>query len=148
MLDSINAEQGLYVLRHEGGYTCLGFDNALVKAEQVHAWLTENGVTGVPKPNPDLRGTEAGYAEYEAVMAAGQAFNARTGRRCNAELIPALVGLEGKRVEAVDQAGDRHQFYVGKSMGWFPIHLQIARKGDRGGLPVLDGMYTSFRVVK
>jgi hypothetical protein len=40
------------------------------------------------------------------------------------ELIPSLIGLEGRRVET-SNGGAPHRFTVGRSIGENPIHLEI-----------------------
>lgn len=146
MFHSVNFEQGLYVLSHGGGYTCLGFDVALRQAAAVRKWLTENGVPVYPE-NPGNRGTEAGYRDYERMMAAGSELNIRTKKRCNADLVPELVPHEGHRVEVVDCYGETRRFIVGKSCGWMPIHLEIKTKRSMGGGGVYGTPLKSVRRV-
>ena len=56
--------------------------------------------------------------------------------RDNTGLTAQLVGMEGRRVEVIDEAGDTpRRFYVGKSTGWRPCHLEIARINSTGGGP-------------
>lgn len=67
------------------------------------------------------------------------------GFRDESELTPDLVGLEGWRVLATrwerDEIGtfigegETVRFYVGKSTGWKPCHLEIARRDSMGGSP-------------
>lgn len=129
-LHSINAERRLYVLRHPGGFTCAGFDYAERIRAAVLAWLS------LPVPSIPL-GTAEHFADYERALALGAEHNRRTGKRCDAELTPRLIGLEGKRVEVsyseVDGSTHRERFTVGKSTGWMPVHLEIARGADGGG---------------
>ncbi len=66
-------------------------------------------------------------------MDAGRAHHAATGAHCNAELLPVLSGLEGWRVEVTEPDGERRCFIVGKSTGWMPCHLEIARRDSTGG---------------
>jgi hypothetical protein len=56
----------------------------------------------------------------------------RTSFTC--ELSPQLIGLEGHRVEVVTCNNERRRFIVGKSVGWIPIHLEIARRDSTGGI--------------
>lgn len=53
--------------------------------------------------------------------------------RDNSGLSPQLVGLEGYRVEVVTTYGETRRFIVGKSTGWKPSHLEIARRDSMGG---------------
>jgi len=130
-LHSINHEQGLYVINAGGGYCCLGFTNAQRKAEAVAAWL------GIDPPDPAQQGTPEGYAAYLEVMSQGSKHEAATRDRCPADLHAQLIGLEGWRVEVTDQDDNTYRFIVGRSTGWMPCHLQIARRNSSGG-PAVD----------
>lgn len=63
--------------------------------------------------------------------------------RDESELTTELIGFEGWRVLAItlEEGEDgntvevQHRFYVGKSTGWRPIHLEIARRDSMGGSP-------------
>lgn len=143
-LHSINVEQKLYVLKSgHGGYSCLGFDVAEKWARGVLAWL----------PNPDALpldakpGTAEHYAQYCAIMEIGAAHNRVTGKRCPALLIPQLIGLEGRRVEIKTREGERSRFWVGKSTGWLPIHLEIKTRASSGGGGVYFPEGATVRVV-
>lgn len=59
-------------------------------------------------------------------------------------LTKQLIGLEGHRVEAVRETGEVVRFYVGRSTGWEPCHLEIKRINSSGGLPA-DRAYKSVR---
>jgi hypothetical protein len=61
-------------------------------------------------------------------------------------LTPQLVGLEGYRVEVVTDYDETRRFIVGKSTGWKPIHLEIARRNSSGGGPA-DRRYKSVRTL-
>lgn len=63
------------------------------------------------------------------------------------DLSPQLRGLEGYRVEVVDQWGEVRRFWVGRSTGWKPIHLEIARINSNGGGGA-DRAYRSVVVVR
>lgn len=136
----INHEQRLYVQRSEAGYSCLGFDVVERKIAAVAAWA------GL-EVQPHEPGTVGAYDEYLRIMALGAHHSGVTRLRCEAELDPQLVGLEGKIVEVVDNEGETRRFRVGKSTGWMPIHLEIER-GDPTGGPGAMGPYKSVRAVK
>lgn len=48
-------------------------------------------------------------------------------------LSPQLVGLEGWRVEVVTTYGETRRFYVGRSTGWSPCHIELKRRDSSGG---------------
>ena len=147
MLHSINHEQGLYVLTAGKGYSCLGFDVAFNWASGVANWLNENGIQ-CELLDSALKGTVEGYEQYRRIMNCGSEFNRRTGKRCGHQLVPQLVGQERKRVEVVDRYGDKRRFWVGKSTGWLPVHLEIARITSSGGPAVMGAPFQSIRVVR
>lgn len=147
---TVNEEQKLYVIPANGGYSCLGFDVAFDRATKVHQWIIDNcpelrgELTG---PRPEMKGTLGGYLDYVKIMAAGAELNRQTRKRCEADLTPQLVGLEGQRVEVVDNSGTKRRFIVGKSTGWMPIHLEIARRTSRGGSGTYGTPFKSVRIV-
>lgn len=66
-------------------------------------------------------------------------------------LAPQLMGLEGWRVEVGDGVNDDgsprlRRFYVGRSTGWRPCHLEIARRDSDGGFPA-NRTYDSVRAL-
>lgn len=71
----------------------------------------------------------------------------RDAIRSNANLSPQLVGLEGKRVEVATIYDATRRFYVGRSTGWIPCHIEISRCNARGG-PSADREYKSVRVIQ
>lgn len=149
---TINAEQRLYVIRHgrgrDAGYSCLGFDVAAERTGKYVAWIEKQG-RELPFQGDELAapGELALYDQYEAASATIYAIHKATGARCDAELTPQLVGLEGKRVEIVDRYGETRRFTVGKSTGWIPCHLEISSGRAHGGGPAWGAPYQSIRVV-
>lgn len=140
MLYRIDRKRRLYVLRHGDGYSCLGFEVAERKRRAVLQWLGA-------EPEPMRLGTKKHFAAYEAAMRRGRQHNAATGLRCMADLEPALRGLEGKRVEVVAPDGERNRFYVGRSTGWFPCHLEIKTRRSTGGVAAFVPEGATVRVV-
>lgn len=127
-LSGINREQRLYVIPCGSGFSCLGFDVAKRKTASVAEWLQR------PDLMPPARvGTVKAWRAYQAAMRAGAMAASTTGQKCEADLTPALRGLEGRRVEVIAPGENPRRFYVGKSTGWLPIHLEIARRDSHGG---------------
>lgn len=61
-------------------------------------------------------------------------------------LTPQLTGLEGKRVEVVTTYGERRRFWVGRSTGWRPCHLEVKLRTSSGGMAA-DREYLSVKVI-
>ena len=154
---TLNEEQRLYVIPASHGYSCLGFDVCAAWTKGILDWLkAENAGMQVPAVvslariykicNPNV-GTPEAYKFYEKVSKAGWEFNKATGKRCEFHLIPELKGLEGKRVEVIDCYGEKRRFYVGKSTGWMPCHLEIAKRNSSGGGSVTGTPLKSVKVI-
>lgn len=62
-------------------------------------------------------------------------------------LTPQLKGLEGYRVEVIDNYDEKRRFIVGKSTGWKPCHLEIKRVDSMGGGPA-DKEYKTVTTIK
>lgn len=146
-LHNINEDQRLYVIKAGGGFSCYGFDVLNRKAHAVAEWLrTQPRYTGRPAPQiPADVGTAEHFAACAEMLDRGAEFNRMTGERCPAELVPALIGLEGARVEA-DVFGERVRFNVGKSTGWMPCHLMIKGRAT-GGESLLADQVKNVRTV-
>lgn len=131
---TLNDEQRLYVIPESYGYSCLGYEVAYNKALAVYKWIDgREFASDNARLSPANVGTLEGYAEYLRAMDAGAHHAASTKSRCPAELTPQLIGLEGKRVEVITPNGEKSRFYVGKSTGWCPIHLEIKQRNSSGG---------------
>jgi len=70
----------------------------------------------------------------------------RDALRDNSALTPQLKGLEGHRVEVVDNYGERRRFWVRKSTGWQPCHLEVKLINSHGGTSA-DKSYQSVVIV-
>jgi hypothetical protein len=57
-----------------------------------------------------------------------------------------LLGLEGKRVEVCDEAGEVRRFWVGRSTGWRPCHIEVKTRRSMGGFSAAR-KYRTVRVV-
>lgn len=64
--------------------------------------------------------------------------------RTDGGLTKQLIGLEGWRVEVVTEAGETERFIVGRSSGWQPCHIALARGDSSGG----HGCSQSYKHVK
>lgn len=58
-----------------------------------------------------------------------------------------LLGLEGKRVEVVTTYDETRKFWVGRSTGWRPCHLEIKTRRSIGGSPA-EKEYKSVTVIE
>jgi len=142
----LNKEQELYVIPCGNGYSCLGFDVAMTRANAYAAWLRAQGFQ-VDDLSSKARGTIRGYKAYETRLQRVVDCCRRFGLQCPVELTPQLIGLEGKRVEVVDCYGNKRRFQVGKSTGPIPIHLEILRCNSSGGPAVTGAPFQGLRVV-
>ena len=64
----------------------------------------------------------------------------------NSALTPQLKGLEGHRVEVIDNYGERRRFWVRVSTGWQPVHLEVKQINSSGGTQA-DKSYQSVVIV-
>lgn len=140
---TVNKEQRLYVIASGKGYSTLGFD--YVK-EQCNKLVDELGfVRGLCAGKA---GTLKAYRSYQKVIELSRLRFEKHGIRSKVCLTKQLEGLEGKRVEVVDCCGEKRRFYVGKSTGWIPCHLEIARRDSKGGMAVTGAPFGSVKVVE
>lgn len=143
-LDSINKTARLYVMQCGGGFSCYGFAVLDRKARAVAQWLSDNGenVAAVPA----RVGTKKHYNACGEILAHGAQYAARSDKRCNAELIPQFIGHEGQRVECT-LYGERVRFYIGKSSGWMPSHLEIKTARSSGGSAISADAVKNIRFI-
>lgn len=126
----IDPTQELYVIKSEHGVSCLGFDVVL---DRIERYALNLFIEDIPKPP---RGSRAAYDVMMTLMDALKEHFEETGEKAVADLTPQLDGLEGYRVEVVDNEGDKpRRFIVGKSTGWLPCHLELSRRDSSGGSP-------------
>ena len=137
----INRQQRLFVIPASGGgFTCLGFD---VCEQRLSGLANELRID----PMPHRKGTRAAYRAYQHLVELARQKNQATGWRSQSELTRELLGLEGRRVEVVDRWGETRRFYVGRSTGFVPCHLEIARRDSTGGMAVMGAPFKSLRNV-
>lgn len=144
ILHSINQKQRLYVMPCGSGFSCYGFDVIEHKARAVAAWRTGGYACLDPMPT---RGTPQHFEVCAAEIEKGAAHAKRTGFKCDAELTPQLIGLEGKRVEITYPEGHKSRFYVSRSGGWMPCHIEVKTRRSLGGCAAYIPPGASVRVV-
>jgi hypothetical protein len=138
----INRTYGLYVLPCGEGFTCLGFDVCYDRTCRMVDWLRRHGEDAA-YPEPSDKGTYQAYSLYRAVYGVAERICFDKKIRCDVELTEQLIGLEGKRVEVDDNYGETRRFWVGKSTGWCPIHLEVKKSNSYGG----EGASRSYKRV-
>lgn len=134
-----NDRQRFFIIPEGDGYSCLGFDVCERKRIAVLKWL------GIEADSVPL-GSFQQFASYRIAMRRGAAYAKQTGQRCPAELIPEFIGREHERVEITTPDGERSEFYIGKSSGWMPCHIEIKTRRSDGGAQVYvpDGSKIRF----
>lgn len=142
----VNTEQELFVIPCDDGYSCLGFNVCRERSDRLVGWIVGR-VPTAKLPDEQLRGTVAAYERYRSLLSMARSISDQQRIRCNVELTPQLVGLEGKRVEVVNCFGETSKFYVGRSTGWLPVHLEIKKKGSDGGGAVCCTPFQSVKVL-
>lgn len=148
IFSSIDIDHQLYVseVHYNGklrGYSHLGWTYLDNQAKQVAQWLD-------PKMPIDWAplGTEAHFNQCKAWFKVGAEEFHSTGRRCPVELTEQLNGLEGMRVEVSVVGGTTaYRFWVGRSTGWLPCHIELTNSRSRGGNSARK-KYGSVRVIR
>jgi hypothetical protein len=138
---TVKLGDGVYVIDIGEGVTTLGFDVCLDRIERIVIELVGRGALDIGFLDNELtavkaqRGTIPAYDTYRNLLAMLEQQCAKDGEDAVYDLSPQLVGLEGHRVEVIDQWGEQRRFIVGKSTGWAPCHLEIQRRDWAGGPP-------------
>jgi len=145
---TLNNEQQLYVIPAGDGYSCLGYDITYQKATTIADWLISNRIN-VLRPDRQNIGTLQGYEEYSQLCRTASDYSQTSGKRCLAELHPQLIPFERKRIEVTTKDGNKRRFYVGKSTGWMPCHLEIKKASSSGGFAIdHNEEFTMIRIIK
>lgn len=144
-LHRVNKEQRLYVMPCGSGYTCYGFDVLDRKARALTAELLQRGESVTPWS--ERKGTIEAFNAYNRLLELSESVYKQTGRRFTYELTPQLIGLEGRQVEVITTYGETRRFWVGRSTGWCPCHLEIARSNSHDG-PAAEAEYKSVVVIR
>lgn len=134
-----NKEQQLYIIPSgKNGFTCLGFDACLNRTKKLAEEI------GIPVKKV-RKGSISAYNEYLRIIDAARERNEKTGWRSKSELIPEFIGKEGQRVEVVTSWGETTRFYIGKSTGFIPCHLEIKKSNSLGGASVCGYPFQSIK---
>lgn len=145
---TLNKQQKLYTIpTASGGFSCLGFDVLMDRAWGIDEELCKQ-IPGRKAKFNARKGTLKAYHQYKALLDEAREVNTRTGRRFTCELTPQLIGLEGNRVEVVDKYGDKRRFWVDKSTGWIPCHIERIKSNSTGGGAAFGAPYKSVKVIK
>lgn len=156
-LQAINEEQRVYVMPCGKGVHCYGWDVLDRKARAVAAWLVsldgaraaearEAGGRSLEDLDRHAIGTAPHFAACNAILDHATIHTSVFGGYCPAELVPALVGLEGRRVEA-DYFGERIRFRVGRSTGWLPAHLRLHNARSHSGEALIADRVRNVRAI-
>ena len=141
----LDKERKLYVVSQDGGCSCLGFG---VCESRRAALAKELASLGFSPPPGERAGTVGNFYAYGRTQDMARLHYDLTGYRFKCGLHPALVGLEGRRVEAVSENGEKRRFRVGRSTGWVPCHLELAGARSSGGDAISpDEVFASVTVV-
>lgn len=135
---------GVYVIHHDGGYSCNGYRYVHEQTGRLADWLHAKGGGPIALDGVTPIGTPAAYALYRRVSDLCATWCNSRGIQCDIDLTPQLIGLEGHRVEVENVDGHTRRFRVGKSLGWCPIHLEI-EAGDTGGPGAMGAPYKAVR---
>lgn len=138
---TVDDEKRLYVIPTGPGYSCLGFDECEKRIAKYTKFL------GVEPPD-HKPGTKHTYYMYLLIVKQLRERWVKTGERCTADLIPELIGLEGRRVELTYPDGEKTRFKVGRSTGWLPCHIELKNSRSHGGGAVYFPEGTTVRVIK
>jgi hypothetical protein len=141
---SIDEVRDLYILHTKEGTTCLSFEVVESRSERYIDWLSK---FGVQVKNDFESGTASFYFQYKNIVELVKKVCTERKIRCDCELTPQLVGLEGKRVEVTDCYGERRRFQVGKSTGFIPIHLELHNKSSKGGPAVYGAPFQEVEII-
>lgn len=144
---TVNAELELFVIKQSYGYSCLGFDVTLTRTKKLVAWLANQGVGRLDDYTLEPRGTIASYRLYQRVESDALTIRQQNGGIVPTDLTDELTPYENRRVEVVDCYGEKRRFWVSKSTGPIPVHIEVKRRDSTGGCAVTGTPFQSVRVV-
>lgn len=71
----------------------------------------------------------------------------KDAQRDKSDLTAQLLGLEGWRVEAVTDYGEKRRFIVSRSTGWRPVHIELKNRASSSGEPA-EKHYADIRRIE
>lgn len=124
----IDPQSRLYVVKRGDTISTWGWDVVTDRCERMALNLAMDDFKA------PATGTREAWDTMQVLSDALEAHHEATGEKAVYDLTPDLLGLEGHRVEVVDEEGDApRRFIVGRSTGWAPIHLEIKTTRSMGG---------------
>ncbi len=144
---TLNLEQRLYIIAGDGGFSCLGFDNARNHAHQIAQRLGQPHLAFMAEDHNTL----AGYRKYQAATRAWgqspQAHDTYFDPGTSSEVMQVLESCRKNRRQVRLVFGDTRTGQswfdefgvvgrVGRSTGWLKVPLLI-ETGDVGGGAIL-----------
>lgn len=124
----IDPQSRLYVIKNDDTISTWGWDVVKDRTERMALNLM------VEDYEAPATGTREAWDAMQNLSDALEAKFEATGEKAVFDLTMDLMGLEGHRVEVVDEEGDPpRRFIVGRSTGWAPIHLEIKTTRSMGG---------------
>ena len=112
----------------------LDFHDAIVeRGNRLACWLWTSGYY-LAEPIPFfLRGTDEAEARCTALLLQAEHVSRLETKPCLAELIPCLIGLEGRRAR-LEVGGMRSDFAISRVGDWLPYHVATRSPQDPGML--------------
>lgn len=153
---SLHPTEPLYILHFPGGTTTMGFSRCLDLSIQLSRWLAHQlDLYGLSREIPNLppdsalihaQGTLEGYSLYSSLLDRASSLRASRNPRlqCPIQLTPQLIPHEGHWVEVLDSHDDRRSFFVAKSSGWMPCHLELPSPRAYSGPAAMGAPYKSI----
>ena len=127
MLQKINQETRLYVIKEAHGFSCLGFDVLERRGNRLAKEL------GVQIDFTKLHHGEDKYEQFSKLQELAHKRFIETGYRCECELHPEFLPFLNTKVRAVFADGTNEIFRVGRSTGYIPCLLRIDNDRSMSG---------------
>jgi hypothetical protein len=145
-----NEADALYVIQTSESVTMYGYDVVLRDIDLMFTELAgrralpEEYIDNAPIP---VRGSMEAWDLRVILMDQLKAVCAEQGEQAIFNLSPQLLGLEGWRVQALTKYNETRRFIVGRSSGWAPCHIELARSNSNDG-PAAEREYESVRTLE